>query len=128
MPVIPQAEAAEIPWRPGYRVWRLAGAEQGMACTAGMALLEPGAGAPLHVHDDADEVIIVVEGRITCRLGEQACEAAAGDTLAIPAGTPHSFQALGPDGARIYSFQPSLGVFARTRFLEGAPASSAASR
>ena len=107
----------------------MAGAEQGVGCAVGLAVIEPGAGAPLHVHDDADEVLIVVEGRVEFRLGlEERQVVDAGHTVAIPAGLPHGFTAVGPGPARLHSFFPRLGVFATTRYLEGGPAAGAAAR
>ena len=70
MPVLANEQAPEVPWRPGYRVFALAGKEQGVACGSSRAVIEPGAGAPLHVHADVDEIIIVVEGTLDIRLGE----------------------------------------------------------
>jgi quercetin dioxygenase-like cupin family protein len=122
MPVVVHAEAVEIPWRPGYRVWRLAGEEQGIGCAATLALVEPGAGAPLHLHEDADEILILLEGRLEVRLGEERRIVEAGSTISVPAGLPHGFTALGPGGpARLHVFFPRHGVFARTRYLEGTP-------
>src|SRR5215212_8965601 len=128
MPVVAHAEAEEIPWRPGYRVWRLAGAQQGVDCAVGLALIEPGAGAPLHVHDDADEVLVLVEGRVEFRLGDERRVVDAGHTVSIPAGLPHGFTAVGPGTARLHTFFPTTGVFARTRYLKGGPAAGAAMR
>ena len=119
MPVVAHDQATEIPWRPGYRVWRLAGAEQGVGCSVGVSEVEPGAGAPLHIHDGIDEVLIVIEGRFEFRIGEEKHEVAAGHTVAIPAGVPHGFTALGPGVSRFYSVFPVIGAFARTRYLEG---------
>ena len=62
MPVVKNEEAREIPWRPGYRNYVLAGQAQGVSVSSSMGVLEQGAGAPLHFHEEVDEVIVVVEG------------------------------------------------------------------
>ena len=89
MPVIANADAKEIPWRPGYRNFVLAGRDQGLNCVAGFSVLQPGAGAPLHAHKDADEVFIVLEGSPTLVVD--------GREIETPAGT---FARLDPDLTR----------------------------
>jgi quercetin dioxygenase-like cupin family protein len=96
MPIIANAEAQEIPWRPGYRNFVLAGPDQGLACVAGYSVIEPGAGAPLHAHQDADEIFILLEGRLELRLGDERQLVEAKHTIAIPAGMPHAFVAAVP--------------------------------
>jgi mannose-6-phosphate isomerase-like protein (cupin superfamily) len=128
MPVVANDQAHEVPWRPGYRVFALAGREQGVACGSSRAVIEPGAGAPLHVHADVDEVIIVVEGTLDVRLGEERRLVGPDHTISIPAGTPHGFVAVGQVPARTYTFFPKLGAFAATTYLEGGPPAGAARR
>lgn len=72
MPVIPNAQAQEIPWRPGYRNFVLAGRDRGLGCIAGYSVIEPGAGVPLHAHKDVDEIFILLEGALDLRLGPRA--------------------------------------------------------
>lgn len=118
MPVIANAEAKELPWRPGYRHFVLAGQDQGIACAVSRAEVQPGAGAPLHIHSDVDEVLIVLEGTLDVRLGESRQRVPAGHTISIPAGTPHAFVAAGPGPASFIGFLPRLS---ETVFLEGGP-------
>lgn len=70
-----------------------------------------GFGPPLHVHDDDDEVMIVLAGQIAFRSGDDEQIAAAGSTVHLPHGVPHTFQVLS-DSARFTT------VVARTH---GAP-------
>jgi quercetin dioxygenase-like cupin family protein len=51
---------------------------------------EPGRGTALHKHD-YDEVVYVIEGRSTWKVGDQEREAVAGDVLIVRAGEPHKF-------------------------------------
>ena len=63
MSIIDHREAHEIPWRPNYRVWSVAGIDQGVDCTLHYSTIEPGAGAPLHIHE-LDELIYRAEGQV----------------------------------------------------------------
>jgi quercetin dioxygenase-like cupin family protein len=121
MAIVRNAAAREVPWRPGYRSYLLAGKEHGMSCTTSMAVVEPGSGAPLHVHSDADEVIIVTKGALDLRLGDERQIVREGHTISIPAGTPHGFSAVGDEPARFIAFVPRTGAFGATTYLEGGP-------
>ena len=59
MPIIDHRHAPEVPWRPGYRKWDIAGHEQGVNSTLSINTAEPGTGAPLHTHT-IDELIVIV--------------------------------------------------------------------
>jgi quercetin dioxygenase-like cupin family protein len=120
MPIIANAEAQEIPWRPGYRNFVLAGPDQGLACVAGYSVIEPGAGAPLHAHQDADEIFILLEGRLELRLGDERRLVEAKHTIAIPAGMPHAFVAAGPLPVRMFTFS-SRAIAEATTYFEGGP-------
>ncbi len=125
MLVVDNAAAPEVPWRPGYRYFSLAGKDQGVACVVNKAVVQPGAGAPLHVHAAEDEVLIVVEGALDVRLGDERRVVEAGHTISIPAGMPHSFVAAGSVPATFIGFLPKIG---ETTFLEGGPATGALRR
>lgn len=53
-----------------------------------------GFGPPLHVHQDEDEVMIVLEGEVAFRSGDTEQIAATGSTVYLPHGVPHTFQVL----------------------------------
>ncbi|HEX6351139.1 MAG TPA: cupin domain-containing protein [Candidatus Dormibacteraeota bacterium] len=54
-----------------------------------------GSGPPqLHVHDEDDEAWHVLEGTLRFRLGEKDVDAGAGSTVFVPAGVPHTYEAL----------------------------------
>lgn len=120
MPIIDHSHAPEVAWRPNYRRWDLAGPPQGVNCTLATSLLEVGAGAPLHSHE-ADELIVVLEGALQVRLGEETHTVQANQTIVIPANTPHGFTSIGPGRARTLSFYPVPDPFAHTTYLEGIP-------
>jgi quercetin dioxygenase-like cupin family protein len=121
MPIQANDAAREVPWRPGYRTFVLAGQEHGVACSSSLSVLEPGAGAPLHLHPDVDEILIVLEGTLDFRLGDERRVVGPGHTVAIPAGTPHGFTAIGPGAARLIGFLPRTGAIAAAQYLEGGP-------
>ena len=125
MAIVRNDAAREVPWRPGYRSFLLAGKEHGMSCTSSMAVIEPGSGAPLHVHLDADEVIVVTAGALDLRLGDERRIVGEGHTISIPAGTPHAFTAVGDTPARFIAFVPRTGAFSATQYLEGIPPAAA---
>jgi mannose-6-phosphate isomerase-like protein (cupin superfamily) len=126
MPIIANTAAREIPWRPGYRNFVLAGREEGLACIAGYSVIEPGSGAPLHAHKDVDEIFIVLEGALDLRLGEEQLLVEANHTIAIPAGVPHAFVAVGPGPTRMFTFMPRNRAIAdATTYFEGVPPAGA---
>jgi mannose-6-phosphate isomerase-like protein (cupin superfamily) len=55
---------------------------------------QPGRGAPLHMHE-YDEVIIVLEGRARFVAGDEIRETSAGDIVVVKAHTPHGFVNIG---------------------------------
>ena len=119
MPVVKNDEAREIPWRPGYRNHILAGEAQGVAVSCSMAVLEKGAGAPLHFHEDVDEVIVVLEGTLDVRMGDERVLVGKDQTISVPARTPHAFTVVSPEGARFIAFLPRQGAHMATKYLEG---------
>ncbi len=71
--------------------YNFVGAEQGDVAIS-MFLVEapPGRGAPLHVHD-YDEIVLLQEGDSRFVMGDVIQEAGPGDILVVKAGTPHGF-------------------------------------
>lgn len=49
----------------------------------------------LHLHHADDEAWHVLEGTLRFRVGDRQIEAPAGSTVFVPAGVPHSYEALG---------------------------------
>jgi mannose-6-phosphate isomerase-like protein (cupin superfamily) len=71
--------------------YNFVGADQGDVAIS-MFLVEapPGRGAPLHIHD-YDEIVLVQVGRSRFVVGDVIREARTGDILVVKAGTPHGF-------------------------------------
>ena len=124
MPVVKNDEAEEIPWRPGYRNFILAGKNHGVSVSASMGVLEQGAGAPLHLHYEVDEVIYVVEGTLDLQLGDERHTVGPNQTISIPMGTPHSFTVVSPEGARIIGYMPKQGAYVAAKYFGEPPLSA----
>jgi quercetin dioxygenase-like cupin family protein len=52
----------------------------------------PGGGPPLHLHDDHDEALFVVEGRYDIRVDEREITGRPGTLAYSPRGVPHRFR------------------------------------
>ena len=61
----------------------------------------PGAGPPLHIHRAEEELFHVLAGHYSFRVGDATFDAAPGDSLMVPRGTPHSFICRGPETGRL---------------------------
>jgi len=62
---------------------------------------EPGAGPPLHVHHDAEEVFHILDGDYRFQCGEEVIEAGRGDVVVVPRGTPHTYLNVGVGAGRL---------------------------
>ena len=65
-----------------------------------------GFGPPLHRHDDEDEIIVVLDGEVAFRGGDDETIAASGATAFLPRRVAHTFQVLS-SSARILSITAS---------------------
>ncbi len=125
MPIIDHQQAPEVPWRPGYRKWDVAGHEQGVTSTFSINTAEPGTGAPLHTHT-IDELIVILSGTLEVRINGETHLVEKDHTLVIPPGAEHGFKVVGDIIAELLVFFPALDPYSaeHTSYLEGArPAS-----
>jgi quercetin dioxygenase-like cupin family protein len=76
--------------------------------------------APMHVHDDADEIFYVLDGNLTFIVGEQRIEAAAGAFVYLPRFVRHGFNCNSKE-ARVFNFLTPAG-FERLILDGGKPA------
>ena len=58
-------------------------------------VLPPGEGAPFHVHQREDEIMLVVEGECEVRHGDNTYIAPPGTIVVFPKGQPHAFRNTG---------------------------------
>jgi quercetin dioxygenase-like cupin family protein len=76
-------------------------------------VVPPGMGTPLHSHRTADEVIYIVSGEFSVRLGEVSRAASAGSWIFIPLGLAHGWRNCGSDeGRAFFIFTPGAGAVA----------------
>jgi mannose-6-phosphate isomerase-like protein (cupin superfamily) len=88
------------------RNWRVVHPDMGAAwITLNHGLHEAGNEFVQHVHDDCDDVIVVLEGAVSLRQGDSYTQAEAGEALMIPAGEVHGTLNSGGRQARMVSFQ-----------------------
>lgn len=75
------------------------GEDQGPLAASGRSfgVYEWGGSGPayLHVHHADDEAWHVLEGTLRFRLGDRQVDATAGTTVFVPAGVPHTYEAVG---------------------------------
>lgn len=64
-------------------------------------VIPPGEGPPLHTHENEDEFWYLIEGDLRFKLGTEIHTAPQGSFVFVPRGTPHNFQNVGAQPARI---------------------------
>ncbi|MEM9465509.1 MAG: cupin domain-containing protein [Actinomycetota bacterium] len=69
-------------------------ADAGASMSAIGFTMPRGFGPPLHVHDTEDELMIVLDGEIAFRSGDDEFIGGPGATAWLPHGVPHTFQVL----------------------------------
>jgi putative monooxygenase len=121
MPVINHQHIPEVEMRPGIRGQFLASKEHG---ARGVCLLvntvEPGAAAPLHKHT-VEETMLVLEGTVWVRVGEEHHTVGPDHTVIIPAETPHAWGNAGASMAKLLWAFGGPDPFSDSIYLEGAP-------
>ena len=120
MPIVDHASVPKTSVGPNY--WRrdIAGPKEGVSCSLYEFAAGVGTGASLHFHED-DELIVVLEGTLEVRMGDDVRRVGADHTLVIPAKEHHAFSSVGPGEARILAFFPALHPFDHTTRLESSP-------
>jgi mannose-6-phosphate isomerase-like protein (cupin superfamily) len=100
---------AEYSWFdpfPGERVaLHVTGKETDGKFACGEALLEPGAGQPLHIHHNIDELLYVLAGQIDFSIQGRRFRTGPGGFVFVPQGSIHAFRNLSDTQARM------LGIF-----------------
>jgi quercetin dioxygenase-like cupin family protein len=66
--------------------------------------LDPGQEQLLHIHEDADKVLVVLAGRVLVRVDGDTAEAGQYEAVLAPAGSRHALKNLGPDPAVLLAF------------------------
>lgn len=64
--------------------------------------IEPGPGiTPMHIHHEADEAVLVLEGELTVKLGDERRVLEAGSYARAPRGLPHTYRSSGDRPAKV---------------------------
>jgi quercetin dioxygenase-like cupin family protein len=88
--------------------FKVRGDQSGGTLTAFETVVPPGEGPPLHTHANEDETLYVLEGQVRFKLGDELQTGPVGAFVFVPSGTPHTFQNVGDEPARILiHFSPS---------------------
>ena len=75
--------------------YNFVGADHGdVAVSIYLIEAQPGRGAPLHIHE-YDEIVIIQEGRSRLVVGDEVREVGPGDILRVKGRTPHGFINIG---------------------------------
>lgn len=77
-----------------------------------------GFGPPLHVHEHEDELMVILEGEIAFRSGDQETIAGAGATAWLPHGVPHTFQVLSDEARCLVVTAANDGPLQFENFVE----------
>lgn len=84
---------------------RLRGEETGGLCALVENTIPAGyAGTPPHFHRHTDELVYVLDGELSFRLGEEVFVAGPGAVVHLPRGAVHTFVNLGDRPARLVNF------------------------
>ena len=67
--------------------------------TVARVIIKPGKSNPRHCHDNCEEVLHLLQGRLKHSFGDDTIEMAAGDTLVVPSGVMHNALNLGDKDA-----------------------------
>jgi quercetin dioxygenase-like cupin family protein len=61
-----------------------------------------------HIHHDSDEVMYVLSGEITCKIGDQVTVGGPGTCAFMPRGVPHAWKNTGVETARaLFIYTPA---------------------
>lgn len=70
-----------------------------------------GGGPALHIHQDQDETMYILEGEYLFQVGDEKVKLKMGDSIFIPRGTPHAFVHLGEGtGKKLSVYQPAAKI------------------
>jgi len=80
-----------------------------------------------HLHHDSDEVVWVLEGEFTFKIGDEVFSGGPGTCAFLPRNVPHAWKSNGPgQGRAVFLYTPGrTGRFIEERFERGQPLSDA---
>ena len=99
-PILPNSEVIveEFDW--GHLRWYTGNHyNNSQTTTVGECLLRPGYENFHHYHPNCEEILLVQQGKIAHRLGDDTFEMSAGDTIVIPPNVVHNARNIGSQDA-----------------------------
>jgi quercetin dioxygenase-like cupin family protein len=66
----------------------------GLKCGVNRLRIVHPSSTPLHQHDDAEQTVLMLSGRMFVHIGNQRQEVGPGDICVLPIGTPHRFETI----------------------------------
>lgn len=78
-----------------------------VALTVNELVIQPGAGVPLHIHPTHEEAMVILEGALEAKLGDQVSEVRPGTAIVAPRDVPHMLTNKGSAPARILAIFPT---------------------
>lgn len=84
--------------------------------------IKPGGSIPRHYHPDIEHEQYVLKGRYKIGIGDKVHEVKAGDSVYIPAGTPHWYRNTGKVNAEFLCVVPKTEKYDSVYMEEGAKA------
>ncbi|MBM3947548.1 MAG: cupin domain-containing protein [SAR202 cluster bacterium] len=107
MPIIRREDVAGEPLFPGIHSHPLVRPQAGaVSLTVNELVIQPGASVPLHVHPTHEEAMVVLEGQLDARLGDQRTQVSPGAAILAPKEVPHMLTNRGRTPARILAIFP----------------------
>ena len=121
MPIINHSHAPEVPWRPGYRKWDIAGHEQGVSSTLSINTAEPGTGSSAAHALRSTSSSSSSRGTLEVSLDGHTHTVGRDHTVVIPPGAEHAFHVTGDDTAHLLVFFPALDPYSaeHTQYIKG---------
>lgn len=96
MKILNQSQYKKEPTEWGGLIW-FASKELGNSenMTIGQCRIKPGMSNPRHIHPNCEEVLYVLQGKISHSYNDEEIIMQKGDTISIPAGIPHNAKNIG---------------------------------
>jgi quercetin dioxygenase-like cupin family protein len=108
--VVRSAEEGEAWWYDGgLMTMKARPADTGGSLSVIDVLVPSGKATPLHLHPDAEETFLVIDGELIVHIDGADHRVSAGGTSTIRRGTPHAFAVASPQAHLMVTFSPGGG-------------------
>ena len=95
------AESKTDHQRWGRLTWLASEELTGSHITLGRVVIKAGQANPMHAHDNCEEVLYLLQGRLEHTFGEETVILEAGDTIVVPPGKMHNAVSIGDSDAHM---------------------------